>query len=194
MASYELAPIRRQEPLIVERLRLAFPVQTFALERVPPTLTVAEFKRVVRQAPFLGLAWAGMKPSHGNGRELRGAMQWRLYLICRASNGLEARFKGDRKDIGLDAMTDVALALLHGASLKPVGATDVTNAQSLIADGYADDDIALCQIDFDFTFTSSPADFALRNPDAFGALDLTWQIDGSPGPGVMPGLEELHQT
>lgn len=183
MASFELAPIRRQEPLITERLRLAFPKNPFVIERVPQNLSTTEFKRIVRQTPFLGLAWAGMKPDASSGRQLKGDMQWRLILINRVSSGLEARFKGDKQDIGMDAMTDVGMAILHGASFKGVGTTKVTQVSSLIAEGWADDDIAISQIDFDFSFVTSPADFSIMSSDAFEALDITWSVNGSVGPG-----------
>lgn len=193
MASFDLATIRRQEPLIIERLRQAFPSQTFSIERVPQSLSLTEFKRVVKQAPMLGLAWAGMQPQKDSGRMLRGVMQWRLILICRASSGLEARFKGDRMDIGLDAMTDVALALLHGVTLGTVGVCEVTQAQSLVAEGYADDDIALAQIDFSFSFVTSPADFSIVSPDAFLQLGIEWSVSGSTGPGTIPDTIEPPQ-
>lgn len=190
MTSFDLAPIRRQEPPIVERLRLAFPKRLFVIERVPPTLSMAEFKRVVRQTPFIGLAWAGMKPDANSGRALKGDMQWRLILINKVSNGLEARFKGDAKDVGIDAMTDVAMALLHGYSFRTIGQTTVTQASSLFADGFADDDIAVSQVDFNFSFVTSPADFSVASPENFAALGLTWSVSGSDGPGA---IEDLNQ-
>ncbi|QRF51643.1 hypothetical protein D4A92_09450 [Rhizobium rosettiformans] len=193
MASFDLATIRRQEPLIIDRLRQAFPAQTFGIERVPQSLSLTEFKRVVKQAPMLGLAWAGMQPQKDSGRQLKGVMQWRLILICRVSSGLEARFKGDRKDIGLDAMTDVALALIHGVTMKPVGVMEVTQAQSLVAEGYADDDIALAQIDFNFSFVTSPADYAISSPESFEQLGITWSVSGSDGPGAINDTIEPPQ-
>jgi hypothetical protein len=183
MASFDLAPIRRQEPLITQRLRVAFPENPFVIERVPQNLSTSEFKRIVRMTPYLGLAWAGMKPDTNSGRQLKGDMQWRLILINRVSNGLEARFKGDKHDIGMDAMTDVGMAILHGASFPGVGTTTVTQVSSLIAEGYADDDIAISQIDFTFSFVTSPADFSIASQELFEALDITWSVNGSAGPG-----------
>ncbi|WP_375588110.1 hypothetical protein ABWH89_12020 [Hoeflea alexandrii] len=145
-----LTPIRSQEPLIIERLRLAFPEKTFALERIPQVLSVNEFKRLSKSSPFIGLAWTGMRPDLASGRMLKGVMQWRLVLIYKASSGLEARFKGDTKGIGLDAMIDVAMVLLQGVSFDGQGHTAVTLANSVIADGWSDDDIAIAQIDFTF--------------------------------------------
>ncbi|EHS51494.1 hypothetical protein PDO_1885 [Rhizobium sp. PDO1-076] len=183
MTSFELAPIRRQEPLIRGRLRMVFPEHPFTIDRVPQNLSVGEFRRVVRMTPFLGLAWAGMKPDDSSGRQLKGDMQWRLILINRVSSGLEARFKGDKQDIGMDAMTDVGMAILHGASFQGVGTTTVTQVSSLIAEGYADDDIAISQIDFTFSFVTSPADFSITSQELFEALDITWSVNGSAGPG-----------
>jgi hypothetical protein len=120
-----LTPIRSQEPLIIERLRLAFPAKTFTIERVPQVLSINEFTRHTSSSPFIGLAWTGMKPDPASGRMLKGVMQWRLVLIYKTSNSLEARFKGDTKGIGLDAMIDVAMVLLQGVSFEGQGHTAV---------------------------------------------------------------------
>ncbi|WP_375591047.1 hypothetical protein ABWH89_11185 [Hoeflea alexandrii] len=171
-----LTPIRSQEPLIIERLRLAFPEKTFALERIPQVLSVNEFKRLSKSSPFIGLAWTGMRPDPASGRMLKGVMQWRLVLIYKASSGLEARFKGDTKGIGLDAMIDVAMVLLQGVSFEGQGHTAVTLANSVIADGWSDDDIAIAQIDFTFSFANTPAPLGLMTVDDFKALGITWEV------------------
>lgn len=167
-------PIRRQEPLITDRLRLAFPKARFTLQRVPHVLSIAEFKSVVKLAPFIGLAFVGMRPDGDNARLLKGALQWRLILIDKASNGLEARFKGDRQSIGLDAMVDVAMVLLQGVTFAKEGFVTVTSASSVVADGFADDDIAVAQVDFTFSFTSPVAALELLTPEAFETLGITW--------------------
>src|SRR3989338_3562734 len=114
-------PIRVMDPAIKARLRLAFPESLFVLERVPLTPSNTEFKRYLRQLPFIGLAWAGFQSDGVNGRQTKGDMLWRLYLFVRTSSGLEARFKGDTRDIGLDAMVDVATVLLNGRSEERPG-------------------------------------------------------------------------
>lgn len=176
MADFPLMPIRNQEPLITERLRLGFPAKTFSIERVPQSLSIKEFQRITHMAPFIGLAWTGMKPDGDNGRLLKGNMLWRLILVNKVSSGLEARFKGDRSDIGMDAMVDVASVLLQGVSFSGQGATNVTLANSVIADGWTDDNVAISQIDFTFSFACSPAATQLKTPDDFKALGITWSV------------------
>lgn len=172
------APIRKMEPLIIERLRLAFPAKTFAIERVPQNMTLKEFGQIARLSPFIGLAWTGMRPDAANSRILKGNMLWRLFLIYKASNGLESRFKGDAKGIGLDAMNDVSVALLQGAELPGVGVATVKLANSIIADGWSDDDIVLSQVDFEVSFTSLVASFELKTVEALRSIGVTWALPG----------------
>ncbi|MBB3947218.1 hypothetical protein GGQ73_003184 [Rhizobium skierniewicense] len=179
MDSFPLMPIRNQEPLIVERLRIAFPTKTFTIERVPQTMSLTEFQRIAKLTPFLGLAWTGMKADGDNGRMLKGNMLWRLILVNKVSSGHEARFKGDRRDIGMDAMVDVAAVLLQGVSFQGQGTTNVTLANSVIADGWSDDNIAISQLDFTFSFACRAAATGKMTPEDFKGLGITWAMPGA---------------
>lgn len=168
------SPIRVMEPAIVERLRLAFPVKDFQIERVPPVLTMKEFERVTRLTPFIGLAWMGIRPDTASGRVLQAAMRWRLVMIVKASNSLETRFKGDTKDIGLDAMVDVAAALLQGHTFPGIGASALTGAEGVYAEGWADEAIVLANVDFEIRYAFSPAALKLVTPGDFRELGVSW--------------------
>lgn len=180
MANVELtkAPIRVMEAAIIDRLRLAFPAQKFQIQRVPAVLTVKEFERVVRLRPFIGLAWMGLQPDRDHGRLLSGAANWRLVLVVKASNGLDTRFKGDRFDIGLDAMIDVSSVLLSGCTLPDIGTCTVTRAEAVYADGWADDATVLAQVDFDVRFTSPLSAFQIKTLDDLKSLGITWITNG----------------
>ncbi len=169
------APIRRMEPPIIERLRIAFDEKTFGIERVPQVLTLKEFGRLATMSPFIGLAWVGMKPDPNAGRILKGNMLWRLILVFKASSSLETRFKGDALDIGLDAMVDVAAVLLQGFTFDGIGLCIVTSINSVIADGWSDDDLVIAQIDFEVAFSIAPAAFNLRTAEDFQRLGITWK-------------------
>lgn len=171
------APIRLMEPAIVDRLRLAFPAKTFAIERVPQTLSIKEFERLARLAPFIGLAWTGFKPDGAAGRMTKGDMLWRLILIFKASSTNEMRFKGDTRGLGLDAMIDVAVVLLHGWTIDGIGKCQVTLANSVIADGWLDDGVVIAQVDFAVSFAATPAIFALKTAEDFLRLGITWAVD-----------------
>ncbi len=173
------APIRKMEPPIVERLRLAFDEKTFGIDRVPQVLTLKEFERLARLSPFIGLAWIGMKPDPDAGRILKGHMLWRLIIIYKASSTLEARFKGDARGLGLDAMVDVSAVLLHGFTFDDIGLCTVNTVNSVIADGWSDDDLVIAQVDFQIAFSIAPAAFALKTAGDFAALGITWAV----GPG-----------
>ncbi|TAY75341.1 hypothetical protein [Rhizobium ruizarguesonis] len=187
------APIRKMEPAIVDRLRLAFPEKDFAIERVPQTLTLTEFKRIVHQAPFIGLAWTGMKPDPASGRILKGFMLWRLILVFKASNSLETRFKGDRRGIGLDAMADVAVALLQAAEIPGVGVATVTGATSVIADGWTDENVVIAQVDFNVAFQISPAAFQLVTLDDLQRIGVSWAFAEDPETTVVTDETELPE-
>ena len=103
-------------------------------------------------------------------------MQWRLFLVYSASSGLEARFKGDMRGLGLDAMVDVAGLLLNGVSFDDAGVLTVTGANAIVADGFADDNIAIAQVDFSFSFVASTADLELETAKDFDALGVTWAL------------------
>ena len=181
------SPIRIMAPAIVERLRLAFPAKDFQIKRVPPVLTIREFERVVRLTPFIGLAWMGMRSDRDAGRQLAAAMRWRLMLIVKASSSLDARFGGDKRDIGLDAMLDVAGTLLQGVSFDGIGARPVTGAEAVFADGWADDATVVANVDFEIRYQFSPAALTLKAIDDFKRLDVAWLDAESPaGGGVEP--------
>ncbi|UXS52591.1 hypothetical protein FY148_07985 [Agrobacterium tumefaciens] len=179
MDTFPLMPIRNQEPLIIERLRIAFPEKIFTIERVPQVLSLKQFNRIATQTPYIGVAWTGMKPDADNGRMLKGNMLWRLILVSGVSSGLEARLKGDKYDIGMDAMVDVASVLLQGVNFDGQGVTSITLANSVIADGWSDDNIAIAQIDFTFSFATSAAATGKMQPEDFKALGITWSVNGS---------------
>ena len=100
-----------------------------------------------------------------------------------------ARAVGLGVEHGLDAMVDVATVLLNGVSFEGVGSCHVTSATALYADGFADDDLALAQIDFSIKFTSNPGVLKLITPADFEALGITWVLDGAEDEGP---ADEIH--
>lgn len=173
-----MMPIRAMEPHIVARLRLGFPSSAFAIERVPQILTLIEFERVVRRSPFIGLAWTGFRPDgQTNGRITKGDMLWRLILVLKASNSLETRFKGDKRDIGLDAMLDLAIVLLNGAVFEDIGTCQVISAASVIADGWTKDDLVIAQVDFSVKFSATIARIGVLTADDFERMGISWTFE-----------------
>ena len=184
------SPIRTIEPLVTARLRLAFPEKAFSLERIPSVLTVKEFERVLRQPPFLGLAFLGITADKNSGRIVQAAMRWRLILVVKASRDIRTRFSGDAHEIGLDAMTDVAIALLQGAVFQDVGASRVTSAESVYAEGWGDDATVVNQVNFEVAYSSSPAPFRLVSVDDLLAIGATWLNPNSPDPAEGPAAPQ----
>lgn len=174
------APIRIMRPKIVDRLRLVFPERDFTISAVPSVMTIDEFKRITRTLPFIGIAWMGMTVDRGAGRQLTAVMNWRLMLVVKASSNLDARFEGDSRDIGLDAMVDVATAALHFAELPHVGHASVTSAQAVFADGWADEATVIAYVDFAIRFATSLARISADDLDSLRLLGVAWLLDGQP--------------
>lgn len=191
-ATLDTAPIRLTEPHLVARLRLAFPERTFEIQRCNPTMSVSEFERLARLAPFIGLAFVGFKTASSSGRRLDGMMAWRLILIVKISD-LERRFKGDPRDIGMDAMVDVASVLLHGWTIEGVGTVAVNAANAVFADGYEGDDVSIVQIDMDVAYSASPAALALKTPEDLHILAINWLATNGDAAGASPP-ETVQQT
>lgn len=191
-ADLTLAPIRLMEPAIIARLRIAFPAKDFTIERVPPTLTLNEFGRIARLSPFIGLAWAGMQPDKSSGRQLQADWGWRLVLIVKATSSLEARFKGDTRDMGLDGMSDVAIALLQGAVFENIGDCAVSGAQAVFAEGWSDDATVVAWVDFSIRTTTSPAAHKLITEDDFTNLGVQWLNPDADDPaGQLDASQEI---
>ncbi|MBB4955355.1 hypothetical protein H4S14_003391 [Agrobacterium vitis] len=177
---FSRAPIARMEALIRDRLRIAFPADAIGIQRVPRMMSLSEFTTLAQMSPVMGLAWRGMKADPEAGRRLDGKMRWRLTLIYKAANGADARFKGDDKGLGLDAMVDVSMSLLHGWMLPEVGRCTVTRARGALQRGFTDDTVALAHIDFKIGFATPVADYYLLTLQDFRSLAVTWSHDGSP--------------
>lgn len=193
-ATLSSAPTRIMGPLIVERLRLGFPEQHFGIERVPSTLTLSEFQRLTRVAPFIGLSWTGLQPDAGNARILRADMMWRLTLIVRNSQSAEGRFKGDQFDIGLDAMLDVATVLLQGAVFEDIGQCNVTSARPVYAEGHEDDAVALAHVDFTISFSAPLSGLQLKPGADLTALNVAWLTTDSDDPTAAPTVLQTIET
>lgn len=178
------APINAMEAAITARLRLAFPPKLFKIERVPAVLTINEFESSVVLAPFIGLAWMGLQPDRDNGRQFQGVANWRLVLIVKAKRDLVTRFKGDRFDIGLDAMIDVATVLLSGCSFDEIGTSTVTRAEAIYADGWGDKATVLAQVDFDVRFVSPLPAFKIKDADDLKSMGITWITNGDEEPAI----------
>lgn len=170
-------PIARMETLIVDRLRLAFAASSFGIARVPYPMSQTRFISLVQNMPVIGLAWRGMKADATSDRGLKGTMRWRLILLRDAASGLEAGFKGDATSLGLDAMLDVSMALLHGWTLPDVGRCTVTRAKGRLRFGTSNDAIVASRLDFEIRFTAPVAEYDLITLSDFKQMAVTWSLE-----------------
>lgn len=170
---------------LTARLRQAFPSPTFDLQLMPPAPSKAEWERLTRTRPFVGLAWAGFEPGR-QARSLAGSAKWIVYLVCDNVGSGEALFRGDSRGIGLFGMVQAAAAMMHGATIDDIGSTTVTQIESLWREDWAADDAAIAAIGVDVGATLSTAPAGGVDLDDFLRLTCAWAIPAPDGSAPMP--------
>lgn len=179
MTNRAAAPIRNMEPLIIERIRLAFPQEAFTIERVSSIVSPDEFSDLVVKSPALCLAWMGVRPEGSSARTLRGRAQWRLILIYKSSAKPENRFRGDAFGWGLDDMVDVAMMILHGWTIADVGSCYVSGSDAVGVQGFEDQQVVVAQVDFEVSFTSLVSALDVVTTGDLERIGATWIVNGS---------------
>jgi len=169
-----LNPIRSMEPLLLKRLRLVFPVKTFQMERVAPVMDAAEFERLTRQTPYIGLAFNGFRNDAQAGRFVQGLWNWKLIIVCKAVGSFNRRVKGDKFDVGLDDIMDVASVILHGVSLDEIGLVSVTSSDVVYSQGWGNQAIVLAHLDFNVRTNMASGDLKLETPQDFKGINAIW--------------------
>lgn len=172
----EWTPIRTMEPKILERLEKVFPKKRFQTERVAPVMTLEEFKRITRQAPYIGLAFLGMKNDPKSGRYTDGKWQWRLIVVAKAVGGFDRQVKGDAFDIGLDAIMDVAVCVLNGFTFDEIGDAHVTQSEVVYSEEWGNKAIVLAHIDFEVSTMMMSGSLELETLEDFHGINAFWLI------------------
>jgi len=171
---YSLNPIRSMEPLLLKRLRLVFPPRQFQMERVAPVMEAPEFERLTRQAPYIGLAFNGFRNDAQAGRFVQGIWNWKLIIVARAVGNFNRRVKGDKFDIGLDDIMDVASVILHGVSLDEIGIVSVVSSDVVYSQSWGDKAIVLAHLDFNVRTNMGQAVLRLESLEDFKGINATW--------------------
>lgn len=169
-------PIRLMAPAIEKRLRKVFPSKYFSLERSQPTMSLEDFSRLTRQAPFVGLAFCGLQTDQNAGEYLSAVWNWKLVIVAKASGGFDRKVKGDVFDIGLDAIIDVACVVLHGHTFQDIGPCTVGRAEVIYNEGADKNAKILAHVDFQIHTTSAVGALALETPEDFSAIGANWLL------------------
>lgn len=169
-------PIRSMAPKIEERLRKVFPEKRFVLERTQPTMSLEDFKRYTRQAPFVGLAFCGLQTDPDAGEFLTATWNWKLVIVCKASGGFDRKVKGDAFDIGLDDIMDVACVILHGFTFEDIGLCTVGRSEVIYNDGSDKNAQILAHVDFAIRTTATVGALDLETPENFAGIGANWML------------------
>lgn len=166
------------------RLRLAFPEPMFEFAIMSALPSKAEFDRLTRRKPFIGLAWAGFKAAEKTGRNLRGNLDWILLLVV-DNPDTRRRFAGDNRGVGIWGMFSAASHLLHGWTFDGLGTVDVTQADTVVRDDWGDETTAIAALGL--TVPMHPdASFAAGELDDFLRLHCAWLSPAQDGSASMP--------
>lgn len=157
------------------RLRLAFPPAQFHHEVVPARLSKPVFETLIRRTPFVGVGFQGMAPSSPNGSRIwRGAVNWTVFLAIQNSKkpGL---LLGDAMGVGQLGVLGVALALLHGWTVRGLGTWAVGAASNMYAEDFIHDDIGLIALEASIHVEMTDEAAAAALPE-FLRLGATWDL------------------
>lgn len=189
-------PLHRQLSIIQGRLQEAFPKQRFTHDMLPAVLTPVVWGSMVQRAPFVGLAWTGIRPAQSNGRIYMGESRWQVCLVATNSrNSTAARFTGDPQGPGLFGMVQAAAVFLHGYR-RPEG--DPWNAEGTISvegmsnafgDGWSDMNGVCGVLD-----VSMPIDLTHKfRAEDFLRIGASWPADSATGEPVINDSYNVRQ-
>ena len=175
---------------IEARLATVFPATRFHYDVMPPRITQAAWKTLVRRTPFVSLGWRGVQAAPEAARLFKGVSQWSVFLVARNQGSISGRYFGDAQGYGLLTMAQVAIAALHGWTLPGFGSCLVTDVSNAAVEGW-EDEAALAVVDLAIGTTIGIAD-VLGPPEELGEfleLQNVWNlIDNQQG-----GSDELTE-
>jgi hypothetical protein len=132
------------------RLETAFPLSLFEHSFVPAKLDAKQWGKLTTRTPFVGLGWNEVSPTKSTSRLFDGASTWSVFLTTKSNFSVGARYFGDSQGEqnapGLFAMVQMAVAVLHGMTIREVGTVMVTRASNAYGEGW-DENMATCVID-----------------------------------------------
>lgn len=179
------------------RLQAAFPLSLFQHDFVPAKLDAKAWGKLTSRTPFVGVGWNDVAPSREAGRLFSGFSGWSVFLVAKNNYSIGARYFGDlqgQQDApGLFAMTQVAVAILHGLKIPAVGSVAVVRASNAYGEGW-DENMATCVIDLSVNTTIALIDAVTPPGDLglFETLNTVWNL-ASPV-GNAGGVDELNDV
>ncbi len=163
-----------------DRLKAVFPTP-FTVALMPPAPSKTEFERLTSRKPFVGFAFAGLKPT-GSGRIFNCSSSWMVFLAV-DNTEVVRRHIGDERGVGLFGMITATVFALNGWTIEGVGSVTVTGADVVVREDWANDTTAIAMVDIEVGLVIDDGIARLtRGPDdAFLTLVSTWAMAGADG-------------
>ena len=141
---------------LAARLQAAFPAVQFQFEVLPPRISKADWDRLTRKTPTVGLGWVSMQPESSGARVWRGVSKWMVVLVAQGSDPaaqMLGQTVGAVAIAGLYGMTSVAAAALHGLSIADIGTAVVGPGTPIYAEDWTKADVEHAALDVTVPFS-----------------------------------------
>jgi hypothetical protein len=177
-------PIVQIGEALAERLKLAFPPEKFSHEFMPAKLDAAQWNKLLRRTPFVGLGFSDIEPKHESGSQFVGPVTWAVFLAVRNESSPKARFYGDKLAPGVLQMMQVAVGMLQGHTLMcgatKLGTVGAVRAVNAYAEEWKDDQVAMVQLSLHVPLTFGLNEVIGGEATEAGTLNTTvqWSFDG----------------
>lgn len=172
-----LDPITAFTNAVEQRLRTWFEKKTWEWHIVPRQLTLEEFKQISTKTPLLAWAWTKITPAANAGRQFTGEAEFTLTLVTKNPTKGKARYLGDSQGAGLFPSVALAIAVLHGWTVKDHGTLLVTAVDQTYADGHNDHALSMASIDLRATIAFGDFLQAVEASPEFLSLRTAWDAD-----------------
>ena len=164
-----------------ERLVLAFPKGRFDHQFVPPRISKAQWSKLLRKPPFVGIGWVMMAPKRMTGaRTFSAGVQFNICLVTNNPSGVEPGLLGDKLAPGIMRMVGAAIGVLHGYSFEDIGTATVTGVAAATSDDWEDDNLfsAILEVSIDASMPLASV-FEAIDTDTIATMSTKWAFSGT---------------
>lgn len=162
---------------VQDKLKEAFPEQAFRHFMMPPSPTKGVWDKMLGACPAVALSWAGWSPMRDGGPVYRGTLSFPVFLLVH-HNTVEHLYLGstDRWGVGILGMTAMAVAMLHGRQIDPIGTMHVREIDAPAGLDWLDDRTALAGLSVELRDVALDDAILTEALPAFLRLRETWLV------------------
>ena len=186
VSAIDPGPLSLIAAALQSRLQVAFPPEFFEFELLPARLNAAEWTRLVRRTPFIGLGWGGLTAAENGGALFKGNSVWTVFAVVSNQSGDKGRYLGDEQGVGLFQVIQAAVVVLNGLKIPGVGTCLVRAAENAYAEGWNKEHIAMAAIAVEVNLTLSVranVSGAEATPNAMKSIASSWVF--APGTDIV---------